>query len=65
MTKDEYKSALKSLGMKQQELMNILGLSKDAPRRWVNKVPKYVSAYLELRTERSRLREMLRKMSEG
>lgn len=45
---DDFHAALKNLGWTKAELCRRLGLSKDAPRRWIEGPPKYVVAYLDL-----------------
>lgn len=48
MTVDDLSRTLAELGWSKAELCRRLGLSKDAPRRWISGPPKYVVAYLDL-----------------
>ncbi len=50
MTADEFRAALKELGMSQTELRVRLGLNKSTVNRWAQAqldVPQYAVAYLE------------------
>ncbi len=48
MPVDALELSLKHLGWTKAELCRRLGLSKDAPRRWIEGPPQYVKEYIRV-----------------
>lgn len=63
MTADQFRAALKSLGLYQMELAELLGLTTSQVSRWAKgrtPIPRYVPLVLELLALKNRCRNRAR-----
>lgn len=66
MTKDEYRAALGHLGLKQEEVGDLLGAGGRTARRWATgetPVPGAVEMHVRLWLERPEILEVIRRLA--